>query len=151
MNTVHTLVALMAGILFGAGLAISQMINPAKVLAFLDVAGEWDPSLAFVMLGAVAVTAVGYRLVLRRHRPLLDDRFHLPTRRDIDARLIAGAAVFGAGWGLAGYCPGPALAGLAGGAAETLVFVIFMAGGMILTNQVEARWGDLPGPVSSRP
>ncbi|MBK8908902.1 MAG: YeeE/YedE family protein [Rhodospirillales bacterium] len=147
----RVLAALIAGILFGAGLAISQMINPAKVLAFLDVAGDWDPSLAFVMLGAVAVTATGYGLVFRRRRPLFDSGFHVPTRRDIDAKLIFGAAVFGAGWGLAGYCPGPALAGLAGGAAETIVFVAFMAGAMIMTNRVGARWGDLRRPAPSRP
>lgn len=143
--------ALIAGIVFGAGLAISQMINPAKVLAFLDVAGEWDPSLAFVMLGAVAVTAVGYRVAFRRQRPAFDTQFHVPTRSDVDARLITGAAVFGAGWGLAGYCPGPALAGLAGGAAETVVFVASMAGAMILANWAESRSGDDRRPAPSRP
>jgi hypothetical protein len=117
--------------LFGAGLAISQMINPAKVLAFLDVAGAWDPSLAFVMLGAVVVTALGYRFVLRQPKPLLDDDFSVPTRTDVDGRLVIGSAIFGVGWGLGGYCPGPAIASIGFGAMTTVVFVIFMAIGMI--------------------
>jgi uncharacterized membrane protein YedE/YeeE len=125
------LAGLLAGLLFGAGLAISQMINPAKVLAFLDVAGAWDPSLAFVMLGAVVVTALGYRFVLRQPKPLLDDSFSVPTRTDVDGRLVIGAAIFGVGWGLGGYCPGPAIASIGFGAMETVVFVIFMAIGMI--------------------
>ncbi len=122
----HDLFAFLAGIVFGLGLAISQMINPQKVLAFLDVAGDWDPSLALVMGGALAVTFTAYRLVLRRPSPLFATRFHLPTRTDIDARLLAGAAIFGIGWGAAGYCPGPAIAGiaLAGyGFLEPFVFI----------------------------
>jgi hypothetical protein len=125
------LAGLLAGLLFGAGLAISQMINPAKVLAFLDVAGAWDPSLAFVMLGAVVVTALGYRFVLRQPKPLLDDSFSVPTRTDVDGRLVIGSAIFGVGWGLGGYCPGPAIASIGFGAMTTVVFVIFMAIGMI--------------------
>ena len=125
------LAGVLAGLLFGAGLAISQMINPAKVLAFLDVAGAWDPSLAFVMLSAVVVTALGYRFVLRQPKPLLDDKFSMPTRTDVDGRLLIGAAIFGVGWGLGGYCPGPAIASIGFGAMETIVFVIFMAIGMI--------------------
>ena len=109
----HDFFAFLAGVVFGLGLAVSQMINPQKVLAFLDVTGEWDPSLALVMGGALAVTFVAYRLVLRRPAPLFAARFHLPTRRDIDTRLLAGAAIFGIGWGAAGYCPGPAIAGVA--------------------------------------
>jgi hypothetical protein len=127
----RVLAGLLAGLLFGAGLAISQMINPAKVLAFLDVAGAWDPSLAFVMLGAVVVTALGYRFVLRQPKPLLDDKFSVPARTDVDGRLVIGAAIFGVGWGLGGYCPGPAIASIGFGAMETVVFVIFMAVGMI--------------------
>ena len=127
----RVLAGLLAGLLFGAGLAISQMINPAKVLAFLDLAGAWDPSLAFVMLGAVVVTALGYRFVLRQPKPLLDDKFSMPTRTDVDGRLVIGAAIFGVGWGLGGYCPGPAIASIGFGAMETVVFVIFMAIGMI--------------------
>jgi uncharacterized membrane protein YedE/YeeE len=127
----RVLAGLLAGLLFGAGLAISQMINPAKVLAFLDITGAWDPSLAFVMLGAVVVTALGYRFVLRQPKPLLDDSFSVPTRTDVDGRLVIGAAIFGVGWGLGGYCPGPAIASIGFGAMETVVFVIFMAVGMI--------------------
>src|SRR5262245_65236339 len=102
------LASLLTGIVFGLGLVISGLANPAKVLNFLDVAGTWDPSLAFVMGGAVATTWLGYRLVLARPKPVCDTRFHLPTSTAIDRRLLAGAAVFGVGWGLAGYCPGPA-------------------------------------------
>ena len=108
----NRLLAWLSGLLFGAGLAWSGMADPHKVLGFLDVAGTWDPSLLLVMVGAVLTYAVGSRLVLRRARPWLDERFHLPMNRRIDARLLAGAAVFGIGWGLAGYCPGPALAGV---------------------------------------
>jgi len=108
----NRLLAWLSGLLFGAGLAWSGIADPHKVLGFLDVAGTWDPSLLLVMVGAVLTYAVGSRLVLRRARPWLDERFHLPMNRRIDARLLAGAAVFGIGWGLAGYCPGPALAGV---------------------------------------
>ncbi|TAL00077.1 MAG: YeeE/YedE family protein [Rhodospirillaceae bacterium] len=121
---------LLSGMFFGAGLALSGMINPAKVTAFLDLAGDWDPSLAFVMLGAVATTALGYRLAFRRGRPFFDGQFSLPTRKDLDFELILGATIFGLGWGIGGYCPGPALAGLGFGARETVVFVAAMLVGM---------------------
>lgn len=128
------LIPLFAGVLFGAGLTLAQMVDPAKVLAFLDFAaiadGSWDPSLAFVMIGALAVTAIGYRLAFRLQRPLAAVAFQVPTRTDLDARLIGGALIFGIGWGLAGYCPGPALAALAFGRAETVIFVIAMLAGM---------------------
>ncbi len=129
---------LVAGLLFGIGLAVSEMINPAKVLNFLDLFGQWDPSLAFVMLGAVVTTAIGYRLVFRRERPLFEGRFNLPTRRDIDTRLLAGSALFGIGWGLGGYCPGPALSGLAFGAVETVIFVAAMFAGMTIMRLMSA-------------
>src|SRR5690242_20545478 len=96
---------LIAGLLFGAGLSISGMINPEKVIGFLNIAGDWDPSLAFVMLGGVVVTAIGYRTVLRRSQPLFEPSFTLTTRRDIDPSLLLGAGLFGIGWGLGGYCP----------------------------------------------
>ncbi len=137
MNRV--LAAAAAGLLFGAGLSLSGMINPAKVIAFLDVAGRWDASLAFVMLGGLAVTAAGYRLVLRRPRPVFDGAFSLPTRRDIDVALLAGAALFGIGWGLAGYCPGPALAALGFGQVPTGIFVLAMAAGMIAARSLGPR------------
>lgn len=130
---------LIAGLLFGAGLMISGMINPAKVIGFLDVFGAWDPSLAFVMLGGVAITAIGYRTVLRRSQPLFEPGFILPTRRDIDLPLLLGAGLFGIGWGLGGYCPGPALAGLGFGSVETLGFVGTMLLGMFVARQ-SAGW-----------
>lgn len=129
---VRILTGLVAGLLFGMGLAVSEMINPAKVLNFLDVFGRWDASLAFVMLGAVVTSAIGYRLAFRRERPLFEPQFMLPTRQDIDSRLLVGSAVFGIGWGLGGYCPGPAISGLAFGALESIVFVTAMAAGMII-------------------
>ncbi|TVR84575.1 MAG: YeeE/YedE family protein [Rhodospirillales bacterium] len=136
----RVLAGLAAGLLFGAGLSVSAMINPAKVLNFLDIAGTWDPSLLLVMAGAVAVTFAGYRLVLRRDRPLLETSFAVPTRRDLDPALIGGAALFGIGWGLGGYCPGPAISGLAYGAAETLAFVGAMVAGMLTWRLARRAW-----------
>lgn len=121
---------LIAGVVFGLGLVISGLANPAKVLNFLDLAGTWDPSLAFVMAGAVATTWLGYRLALARPKPAYDARFHLPTSTAVDARLLAGAAVFGIGWGLAGYCPGPAITALPLLNPATFVFVVAMLLGM---------------------
>lgn len=119
--------ALAAGLVFGAGLILSGMADPAKVLNFLDLAGTWDPSLAFVMGGAIAVAAPGFWLVQRRSAPLADRAFHVPPRdAPVDRRLIAGAAIFGIGWGLAGFCPGPALLSLPLGAPATLAFVAAM-------------------------
>lgn len=115
---------LSAGILFGFGLAVSEMINPNKVLGFLDLFGDWDPSLAFVMGSAVGVTLIGFRFVLRRDRPLFAEGFSLPTKTELDGPLIAGAALFGVGWGLAGYCPGPAISALVLGFWEPFVFVL---------------------------
>lgn len=130
------IVALLAGSLLGAGLAVSQMINPAKVLAFLDVAaapsGGWDPSLALVLAAALITAIAGYRVVLRRRRPLFADAFQVPTRRDIDGRLVAGATLFGIGWGLVGYCPGPAIAAVTLGSGKTVVFIAAMLAGMAL-------------------
>ena len=118
------------GLTFGAGLLLSGMTQPAKVVGFLNVAGDWDPSLAFVMLGAIAVHLLAYRLVPRMPRPVWGARWGIPTRRDVDGRLIAGAALFGAGWGLAGYCPGPGLTALSAGEPTTLLFVASMLAGM---------------------
>lgn len=127
-----TLSALAAGALFGVGLGVSGMTQPSKVMGFLDVAGHWDPSLAFVMIGAIAVHFVLFRLIARRRSPLLDDRFHLPTRKDLDAKLVLGAAIFGVGWGLGGFCPGPGLVSSASGATTALVFVGAMLAGMLI-------------------
>jgi uncharacterized membrane protein YedE/YeeE len=121
-----------AGLLFGLGLLISDMADPAKVQNVLDLAGSFDPSLIFVMAGAVAVTLVGYRAALRRPRPILAERFYLPTAKDIDLRLLGGAALFGIGWGLSGFCPGPAVTSLALLAKGTLAFVPAMIAGLVL-------------------
>lgn len=123
------LTALLSGALFGLGLALGGMTDPAVVLGFLDLFGHWNPRLVFVMGGAVAVTAVGYRMVVRRPSPMLADAFQLPTRKDIDTRLLGGAALFGIGWGMAGYCPGPALASIGGGQPDLWAFVAAMVGG----------------------
>src|SRR3954451_19641923 len=126
------LFSLAAGVIFGAGLTISDMVNPSRVLDFLDVAGSWDPTLAFVMAGALAVTALGYQLVVRRNAPLLDAKFHLPSKTQIDLPLVGGAALFGVGWGLAGMCPGPALTDLVTFEPKVLAFVAAMLIGMIV-------------------
>lgn len=133
------LVNLALGLLFGLGLVISGMGNPAKVLNFLDLFGTFDPSLAFVMGGAVIVAFIGYRLVFACGKPLLAPRFQVPTRTDIDARLIVGPALFGIGWGLGGFCPGPALTALGLAAPGTLVFVPAMLAGMWAARLVAAR------------
>jgi uncharacterized protein len=133
------LAAFVAGLLFGVGLLISGMANPAKVLGFLDLAGAWDPSLALVMVGAIAVGMVAFRLAGSRERALLGEPMHLPTRRDIDAPLVLGALAFGVGWGLAGFCPGPALVALGAGRWEALVFVVAMLAGMAIHRLVERR------------
>ncbi len=120
------------GVLFGLGLIISGMTNPAKILAFLDIAGAWDPSLIFVMGGAVLVGLIAFYLAKNRTQSFLGGAMHIPTRRDIDRPLIIGSALFGVGWGLAGFCPGPALVSLGSGELKALVFVVAMLGGMLL-------------------
>jgi len=132
----RVLVALLIGLVFGTGIALSGMINPAKVLNFFDVAGSWDPSLAFVMGGALAVTAIGYRLVLKRSAPLFDARFHLPAHREIDLPLLAGAGLFGIGWGIAGFCPGGSIPALGLGEPAALIFVAAMACGIVATRLI---------------
>ena len=143
----HALGALLAGILFGLGLAVSQMINPAKVLGFLDFAGRWDPSLALVMVGALGVTALGYRRALKRPAPLLAEGFELPIAREIDRPLLSGAVLFGIGWGLVGFCPGPAIASLAYGVKESIIFAAAMLAGMALF-RASNRTTPLPAPSS---
>jgi hypothetical protein len=127
----------LAGLLFGLGLVVSMMVNPAKVLAFLDVAGAWDPSLALVMAGALAVTAAGYRWVLRQPQPWLGESFSLPTRREIDVPLIGGAALFGLGWGLSGFCPGPAVVAMVLAPGGAVPFVAAMLAGMALAEGLQ--------------
>jgi uncharacterized membrane protein YedE/YeeE len=126
------LAALFAGVIFGVGLIVSQMVRPSKVLGFLDFAGAWDPSLAFVMAGAVSIHFALGLVVRRRGRPWFAPRFELPTRRDVDRPLLAGAAIFGLGWGLAGYCPGPAIVTAATGAREAVVFALAMVVGVLI-------------------
>ncbi|KPQ14421.1 MAG: sulfur transport protein [Rhodobacteraceae bacterium HLUCCO18] len=118
------------GVVFGTGIVLSGMANPAKVINFFDVAGSWDPSLAFVMGGALIVTAIGYRLVFGRKRPIFEGRFNLPTARNLDARLLGGSAVFGVGWGISGFCPGGALPALGTGKPEVFIFVAAMLAGI---------------------
>lgn len=133
--------ALIAGLLFGAGLALSDMINPARVLAFLDVAGAWDPALAFVMGGALVPSAAAYWLARRMRRPLAGDEFLVPKNRNIDPQLLAGAAVFGIGWGLVGFCPGPAVAALGFGLWQPWLFAAAMLAGMFVHHLYnELRW-----------
>lgn len=127
--------AFVAGALFGLGLLISGMTRPAKVTAFLDVGGGWDPSLALVMIGAIGVFALAHRLIARRGRTLGGGPLHLPTTKYVDGALLTGAAVFGVGWGLAGYCPGPALVTAASGALPGLVFVGAMIAGMAIAGR----------------
>jgi len=125
------LIPLLCGTLFGAGLAMSGMTNTRVVLGFLDIAGAWNPALAFVMGGALLVTIPAFRVVLGQLTPLADEQFHLPTKQSLDAKLLGGAAIFGIGWGLYGYCPGPAIAALSGFNLEPLIFVLAMAAGVV--------------------
>jgi uncharacterized protein len=132
------LAALVSGLIFGLGLIISQMVNPAKVLGFLDVFGAWDPSLAFVMATAIPVASVGFAITGRRTRSILGEAVKLPTKTSLDRRLIGGAVVFGVGWGLVGFCPGPAMTALGFGRADAAIFVVAMIVGMILFEIVES-------------
>ncbi len=129
----RNLVAVLAGVLFGLGLSVSQMIDPAKVINFLDLFGNWDPSLAFVMGGALAVNLVATRFILRRPRPVFDSTFRLPTKKDLDVKLISGALLFGVGWGLAGYCPGPMMSSLSFADGTILIVVASYLTGTFLT------------------
>jgi len=133
------LTAFLAGVIFGIGLLLSGMANPAKVLGFLDLAGAWDPSLALVMIGAIGAAILPFSWAKRQSRSLLDAPMRLPERRDLDRRLIGGGLVFGIGWGVAGICPGPALAVLLSGHWQVVVFVLAMLGGMLLYTALERR------------
>jgi uncharacterized membrane protein YedE/YeeE len=135
-------VAFVCGLVFGAGLLISQMTNPGKVVAFLDITGGWDPSLAFVMAGAIGVFAVLYRLALRQGAPLLAPKFAVPEKRNLDTSLIVGALIFGAGWGLSGFCPGPAIVSAAFGDSRVWAFVGAMLVGTAVVRFGLRRGGD---------
>ncbi|MBX3506695.1 MAG: YeeE/YedE family protein [Parvibaculum sp.] len=131
MNVKTILAAFAAGAIFGLGLVISGMANPAKVLGFLDIAGNWDPTLVFVMGGAIIVAFPAFQFAKRRAQPLFAEKWSLPDRTDIDPRLLAGAALFGIGWGIAGFCPGPALAALALVPGQAAIFVLSMIAGAL--------------------
>jgi uncharacterized membrane protein YedE/YeeE len=137
-------VGLLSGLIFGLGLALSGMLDPARVLGFLDVAGHWDPTLAFVLAGAVAVSFAGYRLSLRMARPAFAERFDVPVATRIDRRLLAGAVLFGIGWGLAGFCPGPAIASFGLLRAGSLLFVAAMLIGMAIYRFLPSRPYRMP-------
>jgi len=137
------LAGLITGFLFGLGLCLSGMTSPAVIQGFLDIAGAWNPALVFVMAAGVAVTFLGYRFLVPKARPLWESRFSLPTATRVDAPLLAGAAIFGIGWGLAGYCPGPAVVSLASGRMSVFIFVLSMLAGMILV-----RWMRRPSRAS---
>lgn len=141
------LTALLSGLVFGIGLLLSGMADPAKVQAFLDLAGAWDPSLALVMGGAILVGFFAFRFTALRGRPLLGEKLHLPTRKDIDRRLVLGSVLFGVGWGLAGYCPGPALASVGMGMGQAIVFVLAMLAGMLIFELLERRAQVSVAPV----
>jgi uncharacterized membrane protein YedE/YeeE len=132
--------AFASGLLFGIGLILSGMTDPGKVIGFLDLAGNWDPSLAFVMAGAIAVGFFAFRFAGRRAASFLGGAMQLPQRRDIDLRLVLGAVVFGIGWGLAGFCPGPALVSLASGETKAAIFVAAMLGGMLMYTAAERQF-----------
>jgi hypothetical protein len=150
MNLKSNLWAFAAGLLFGLGLIISGMTDPAKVIAFLDftgVAGGWDPSLALVMGGAVSIHFVLFRVITKRASPLFDTRFHLPTRTDLDPKLITGSAIFGLGWGLGGYCPGPGLVSVPSASIGAIAFVAAMTLGMWLQHR-SVHWFERSGSLA---
>ena len=136
------------GVIFGTGIVLSGMANPAKVINFFDIAGSWDPSLAFVMGGALIVTAIGYRIVFGRERPIFDGRFNLPTARNLDARLIGGSATFGIGWGIAGFCPGGALPALGTGIPDVFIFIAAMIAGIFGAKYLQSLSRPAPGATA---
>lgn len=134
--TATTAAGYVAGLLFGLGLAVSGMTDPARVLGFLDIAGAWDPTLMFVLGGAVITTFIGYRLVYMRVRPLFGNSFQLPSKQELDVKLLGGAALFGIGWGLSGYCPGPAIASVGGLSLPLFAMLVAMVVGWFLAKRV---------------
>jgi uncharacterized membrane protein YedE/YeeE len=139
---IRLLAAYFCGLLFGFGLGIAEMTSPQKVMGFLDLFGDWDPALMFVMVGAIAVYAAIYWTVVKKmKRPLIEAQFHIPTRKDLDSKLIIGSVLFGVGWGLGGYCPGPALVSLATLGQPTIIFVASMLVGMFGFSVLEKQKG----------
>lgn len=126
--------AFLSALIFGLGLGVSGMTLPAKVIGFLDITGEWDPSLGFVMIGAIGVHSLSYRFIAKRESPVLTTKFQIPTRREIDSKLVVGSTLFGIGWGLGGFCPGPAIVAAASGHTAVLIFLTSMAAGIYLHN-----------------
>ncbi|MEI4472129.1 DUF6691 family protein [Frigidibacter sp. MR17.24] len=143
------LTALLIGLVFGSGIAVSGMIDPAKVLNFFDIAGQWDPSLAFVMAGALAVAIPGYRIVLARRAPAYAPRFQLPETRRIDPALVGGSALFGIGWGIAGFCPGAALPALGTGIPDVVLFVAALLAGILAARGLKRLPRLSPTPPSA--
>lgn len=143
----HIIMALLAGLVFGIGLVVSGMTDPFKVIGFLDLAGRWDPSLALVMGGAILVSLVAFRFAAARDRSLLGDVMRLPTATEIDRRLVLGGLAFGTGWGLAGYCPGPALASLVTGGTKPLIFSAAMIIGMVIFELLQRLPNHRPQPT----
>ena len=131
--------AIIVGTLFGIGLGLSQMIDRQRVLGFLDLAGTWDPTLLFVLFSAVAVTVISFRWVLGRQSPLFDRKFYVPTRNDIDRKLVLGSAIFGIGWGISGYCPGPGITALVIGSWNPVIFLLAMTAGMVVFNRLAPK------------
>jgi uncharacterized membrane protein YedE/YeeE len=150
MAFLRTLAPLSCGLVFGLGLAVSGMMNPAKVIGFLDIAGSWDPTLAFVMGGALLVAVPAYRVILSRRHPVLDSTFSLPTKTSLDASLIWGSALFGVGWGLVGFCPGPAVAAIVTGLPAVLGFLGAMLGGMALHVRISGERGERESTTARR-
>jgi uncharacterized membrane protein YedE/YeeE len=146
----QALTALLAGLVFGIGLIVSGMFNPAKVLGFLDLAGKWDPSLALVMAGAIAVGAFAFAVAGKRNQTLLGTPMLLPSNRRLDRRLVLGSLLFGVGWGLAGFCPGPALVALGAGYAKAVVFVVAMLAGMLIFEWAERMGSESAAAATPR-
>lgn len=132
--------SLLTGLVFGLGLTVSGMTQADKVIAFLDLSDNWDPSLAFVMGGAIGVHVIAYQFILKQPSPLFGERFGVPSRTDIDARLVAGSAIFGVGWAIGGYCPGPGLVSASSGSFDALIFAGAMTGGMLLFHVFDEAW-----------
>lgn len=136
MTFKQNLIALISGLLFGLGLSISQMVDRQRVIGFLDFAGKWDVTLAFVLGGAVGITLITFRFILKLKKPIFDSQFYLPTRKDIDTPLILGAIIFGIGWGISGYCPGPAVTSLIQLSLNPIIFLIMFVIGSLIANKI---------------